>query len=151
MGLSKPWAERGAHIKCATDRKLAGTARYSSLATHQGFEQGRRDDLESLAHVLLYLRIGSLPWQGIRSDNKRKKYRLIGEKKLETPLDELCKDVPELETFIRYCRGLAFADEPDYEYLRGLLTSALRRNGGELDAQYDWKQTPQHKNCTRFI
>ncbi len=33
-------------------------------------------------------------------------------------LSELCADIPELETYIQYCRTLKFADQPDYEYLQ---------------------------------
>jgi len=141
MGLSKPWAEgeSNSHIKMVTGKKLAGTARYSSIATHQGYEQGRRDDLECVAYVLVYLNAGTLPWQGIQAGDKKKRNRLIGEKKLAYPLEELCKDVPELETFIKYCQSLGFTDEPDYEHLRGLLYAALKRNGWEMDNNYDWK------------
>ena len=44
---------------------MTGTIRYTSVATHQGFEHGRKDDLEAIGFVLVSLMKGSLPWQGL--------------------------------------------------------------------------------------
>lgn len=148
MGLSKPFLspDSNRHIPCISGKKLAGTARYASIATHLGYEQGRRDDVESLAYVLLYLLHGSLPWRGIHASSKRYKYKLIGEKKQATPLPELCGGVPELELYIQYCRNLAFEEQPDYEYLKGVLHSALARTGRCVDAEFDWKKLAEFKS-----
>lgn len=57
-------------------------------------EQSRRDDLESLGYVLMYFNRGSLPWQGLKAATKRQKYERISEKKMSSPIDELCKGYP---------------------------------------------------------
>lgn len=57
-------------------------------------EQSRRDDLEALGYVLMYFQRGSLPWQGLKANNKRQKYEKISEKKIGTPIDELCRGCP---------------------------------------------------------
>jgi len=57
-------------------------------------EQSRRDDLESLGYVLIYLLKGGLPWQSLKAKNKLEKYARILEKKESTPLDVLCKGLP---------------------------------------------------------
>lgn len=52
------------HIQLQRGLCFAGTARYASIGALQGKSQSRRDDLQSLGYVLLYLNNGSLPWMG---------------------------------------------------------------------------------------
>jgi len=136
----------GKHIPYRENKNLTGTARYASINTHLGIEQGRRDDLESLCYVLLYFLRGSLPWQNLRANNKKEKYERIMEKKLSTPIDYLCKGLPtEFVTYLTYCRNLRFEDKPDYVYLRNLLKDLFIKSGYELDYQFDWNIIAQEK------
>ena len=75
FGLAKKYVQKdGIHISYRDDKNLTGTARYASLNTHLGIEQGRRDDLEGVANVLIYLIKGYLPWQNLKAANKKEKY-----------------------------------------------------------------------------
>jgi casein kinase 1 len=40
------------------------------LASHYGWEQFPKDDLESLGYLLIYLIKGSLPWKKIKGSEK---------------------------------------------------------------------------------
>ena len=110
FGLAKCYkSAEGEHIPWKDGKNLTGTARYASINTHKGIEQARRDDLETIGHVLLYFLKGSLPWQGLPGKNKNQKYENIKKKKLETSLEELCNGQPrEFKLFMEYCRSLKF-------------------------------------------
>ena len=42
--------------------QMVGSARYASIHAHQGYDLSRRDDIESLGYMLIYLIKGKLPW-----------------------------------------------------------------------------------------
>jgi len=95
FGLGKRFKDKtGLHIPFKDGKSLTGTARYCSINTHKGIEQSRRDDLESLAYLLVYFLQGELPWQGLKAKNMKEKYEKIMEKKISTKLEDLCKGLP---------------------------------------------------------
>ena len=83
FGLSKRVQAQGEkHVPMTQHRKLTGSARYCSVATHQGQSQSYKDDLEGLAYTLLYLQQGALPWQKVaKGQDKTERYNAIGEAK----------------------------------------------------------------------
>ena len=118
-----------AHIPMATGKKQCGTARYCSLATHMGIEPSRRDDLETIGHVLLYfLRGGHLPWMNLPGTTKQEKRENAKKRMFETTFDELCKDLPmQMGQYMEYCRKLDFDEAPDYNYLIRLLQQCIEK------------------------
>lgn len=72
----------------------------------------------------------SLPWQGLKADNLKQRYQMIGDTKIQTPIDVLCKGFPtEVGAYLRYCRTLDFYQDPDYAYLRQLWWDIFKREG----------------------
>ncbi|EGR34257.1 hypothetical protein IMG5_018820, partial [Ichthyophthirius multifiliis] len=53
------------HIPFKQNLPFVGTYRYAPKSIHFGHEQGRKDDLQSIGYVLIYLLIGRLPWQDL--------------------------------------------------------------------------------------
>ncbi|KAJ1606598.1 casein kinase I [Cryptosporidium canis] len=136
------------HIPYRENKNLTGTARYASINAHLGIEQSRRDDLEAVGYVLMYFcRNGTLPWQGIRANNKEEKYKKIMEKKMGTSVETLCKGYPpEFATYLHYCRVLRFEDRPDYTYLRKLFRDFMQREGYTDDSDFDWTKLESSNN-----
>jgi len=147
FGLSKKYwsSTHKRHIPFIKGKKLTGTARYASINALSGCEQSRRDDLESIGYIIMYFIRGSLPWQGLRVNKKEDRYKKICEKKKETSAKDLCIGFPsEFETFVSYTRNLKFTEVPNYDYLRGLLKSILKKNGFTYDFYFDWCTTKPH-------
>ena len=110
------------------NKSLTGTPRYASANNHLGMEQSRRDDLESLGYIFMYFLRGKLPWQGLRAETKKEKYARILEKKKSVGFEELCQGSPEeFALYFDYCHSLRFNETPDYNYLRDLFSSLLKR------------------------
>ena len=141
FGLSKKYwsSSHKCHIPFVKGKKLTGTARYASVNALSGFEQSRRDDLESIGYIIMYFIRGSLPWQGLKINNKEDRYKKICEKKRDTTPKDLCSGFPsEFENYVSYTRNLEFTEVPDYNYLRNLLKNVIRKSGFSIDFFYDW-------------
>jgi serine/threonine protein kinase len=145
FGLAKRYRDPRtmAHIPYQERRPLVGTARYTSINTHLGIEQSRRDDLEGIAYVLIYLMRGTLPWVGLKAETRQQKHQIIMEKKMETSVELLCKGLPEeFARFLNDVRRLDFADEPLYATYRDMFRQLFIREGFVYDAKFDWAAKP---------
>ena len=120
-------------------KRLTGTARYASIHALEGYEQSRRDDMESVGYIMAYLLRGGLPWQGLKLKSKENKYKNILEKKKEISSQELFKGFPnEFPKILDYIKKLEYTEEPEYEMLRNKLISLCKRLNYKFDYIYDW-------------
>jgi len=132
FGLSKKYINsNGNHIEFKLGKNMTGTARYCSIYTHQGIEQSRRDDLESIGYVLIYFLKGNLPWQNVKVNNNEKHFEKIGQMKKNISIEELCSNFPyEFVKYFEYVKQLEFDEEPNYNMLIELFQSVLKNNCG---------------------
>ena len=63
FGLSRKYrsSRTGKHIKFNNLKLTFGSLRYLSINGNRRYEQSRRDDLESLGYMLIYIATGKLP------------------------------------------------------------------------------------------
>lgn len=136
------YGDGGNHIPFTKTGVFLGTPSYASLNVHLGLESSRRDDLESMMYVILWLLKGRLPWSGLKGKLKTKdKHNLrdaIYKEKRDLKIGQLfhgCAD--EWCQMMIYVRNLEFNAEPDYEMMKRLIFSVLNRYP-EHDRIYDW-------------
>ena len=105
---------------------MTGTIRYCSLNATKGWEQGRKDDMESIGNMLVYFLKGSLPWQGMKGEKKAK---MICQLKEEISIDELTVNLPDaFGNFLKYCRRLEFEE-----------AQAAAKEAALANGQTDWE------------
>lgn len=86
----------------------------------------------------MYFLKGELPWQGLKADTLKERYRLIGETKRTVPIEVLTAECPEeFATYLRYVRRLDFYENPDYDYLKKLFLDLFERHYID-DGEFDW-------------
>lgn len=131
FGLARSYSQmvngRVEHIKMQQGKVFTGTVRYASINTQKCVTTSRRDDLESLAYVLIYFMKGSLPWQQIPKPSatgitSKQRKEMILELKVSLSIAELCQDLPfGFQKFLKCCRETRFDEHPRYSYLRFVL------------------------------
>jgi len=110
FGLCKKYIDHdNKHIEMKSGKTIIGTPNFVSTSIHNGLEPSRRDDLISVAYIILYLINGGLPWQTKREmkDIKRQKQLIL----------QWCNTPEELIEYLTYCENLKFDETPDYDYL----------------------------------
>ena len=140
FGLSKKISKDKIIPTVKADRNIIGTMRYISMNTHQGYEQGKRDDLESLFYIIIYFIKGELPWQNIKTKSKAEKYSKIFEiKKKVTENGDLVEGLPlEMAKILEYILGLNFFEKPNYLLIKNAVEIMLNNFNLSNDLQFDW-------------
>jgi serine/threonine protein kinase len=125
FGMSKPYLLNNQHIEFKYKNKFVGTLNFASINSHKLYEQSRRDDLESVAYMLIYFYLGELEWiDNIKEEHENdqtneNKFDFESENKDVKNKKELIVDnnnIPEvLLEFYKEVRQLDFEERPDYE------------------------------------
>jgi serine/threonine protein kinase len=114
FGISKPYLINNQHIEFKAKNKFLGTLNFASINAHNLYEQSRRDDLESIAYMLIYFYFGKLYWI---NDEYQDTFELennyvMSMKKLLNNDNKIPK---VLLDFYENTRKLEFEERPNYE------------------------------------
>jgi casein kinase I family protein HRR25 len=110
FGLCKKYIDNdNKHIEMKSGKTIIGTPNFVSLNVHNGVEPSRRDDLISVAYIILCLVNGGLPWQ-----TKREMKEIKIQKQC---ILQWSKTPSKLIEYLTYCENLKFDETPNYEYL----------------------------------
>lgn len=142
FGLSKEYIDfdTGDHLPFRDGRRFIGTPRYASIGTHMGYRQSRRDDLESIAYIVIYFVLGELPWQGIKAKSKSEKKEKIMEMKLKTNFANEKKIPKELISYLEYAKNMKYDEKPDYKYIYKLLNQVIIADDKDFDrSRHFWE------------
>ena len=121
------------------EKVIMGTMRYISMNAHLGNELTKKDDLESLAYIIVYFIKGELPWQNVKADSKKEKYKKVYQIKKQTVPNELCQFLPEdIKIFINCILSLNIKQKPDYQKLKNILENLMNKYSYSNDLQFDW-------------
>jgi len=112
FGLTKKYtrSDNTTHMDIEVNKSVVGSPKYASINVLRGVSPSRRDDLESIVYILIYL------WDvhdKITFYTIEDKLTIIHNTIIPTQLREA----------LYYCRNLQFAETPDYTYLIGIFTA----------------------------
>lgn len=117
FGLCRKYIKNDKHIENKKISKIIGTASYVSLNVHELNEPSRRDDLESMIYILLYLYFEKLDWE------RKEDLDLMENKKMKM-VENL--NVPDsIRKSLLYIREMRFDEKPDYDYIANLFVQEI--------------------------
>ena len=141
FGLSKKFrsSRTGKHINFAKNKLFRGTFDFSSINSMKGIEMTRRDDLESIGYMLIFLIKGKLPWFKYNNEDLIERFDNILHMKNKISNSELCEFLPfEFCEYMDYVKSLKYEEEPNYIYLRKLFISILDKMNEKYDLKFSW-------------
>jgi serine/threonine protein kinase len=113
FGFAKMYIKNGKHVSILYNKGMIGSPNFVSVNIHNGIEASRRDDLESVGYILLWMyQRGKLEWTNKKNEEiKEMKINCLNKINMSTQISD----------FIKYCRKLEYNETPNYDYLLYLL------------------------------
>jgi serine/threonine protein kinase len=124
FGLSKIYIKNNKHILKRNIQNIIGNIRYCSVNIHNNISPSRRDDIESIIYILIYLLNGELPWQKIIIGNNVEKIDNIRDikKNINNKINNTKDNIINyLLLLLNYVRKLKYDEKPNYSYIKKII------------------------------
>lgn len=123
FGLSTYYKRNGIHVQEKKGCRIIGTTKYASINVHNGKTYSRRDDIESLMYVFLYMLTGELPWQYVNESSADKQNDKMIKIKESVDFSNYYNMPHDSGVFkaISLSRLTPFSTIPDYDNLKKVL------------------------------
>lgn len=125
FGFCKPFIINNKHIREKKTNNIIGSLTYASINAHELNELSRRDDLESIAYMLIFLYLNNLPW----SNEERKNIHHMKKQFINNKINVLPN---VLVQFLNYSKSLSFSETPDYNYIKNTIFTSFNISNAEL-------------------
>jgi hypothetical protein len=102
---------------------IIGSLTYASINSHNLIQLSRRDDLESIGYMLIYLHLGRLKWQNIQIENNKNNDII---KQLKENIENDSSIPLIFKKYIATVRNIMFEETPCYEELIDLFKTELQ-------------------------
>ena len=121
------------HMVIKQNKEIIGTPRFTSINMHEGIEPSRRDDLESIGYIMIYLlnldndNDNDNDNNNSINSNYLDNYKMVLEKikTFKMNIEKNDKIPKVIKQYLNYCRNLWFEAQPDYSYLIQLLQTEM--------------------------
>ena len=123
FGISKIYKNGTIHNNETTTRGFLGSTNFSSLNAINLIEQSRRDDIESVIYILLYMLLSNERYNDYDKLNSFEKKDIL-------VIIAFCENMYNINTnmltkLFNYIRRLKYNQQPNYEYILSLLSTLI--------------------------
>lgn len=117
FGFSTLYMDNTKHVQCEKTNGLIGSLNYASINAHKRVTISRRDDLESIGYILLFLTNKMiLPWQYLSDENA-----IMNEKENWVQWVISQRETSILGNYFYIVQSLLYSETPNYNKLKSLL------------------------------
>jgi len=163
FGISSAYKnEDGTHIKKLRYTSFSGNFMFASLSSISKYSQSRRDDMQSLFYVMIFLlNNGSLPWTDFGKKFKGNNYTFedyLRERvnvKYSREVMDLCPD--NLKGIMKKVLLLGFVDTPPYDEIIDKIKKEIARDvqiGPDLEPiihEFEWQQNIASRVRAKYL